>query len=559
MASDSSDSEFEGFLRDENQPTLNTLNTFNESDIDVSEVSSVSDHSSDGEDDVDNAADAGPVEWQAETTPVVITPFTQPTHLNHQLADDANPLAFFHLLWPENLWQKIADETNRYAQQKIAASGHPDPRWHPTTDMEIRAYMSVNIMMGIKRLPAMWCYWSTNPAYGCQWISSTMPQTRYLKLSQYLHIRDNHNMPPRGQPNFDRLYKLRDLLDLLPTSFRAAYRPAQDLSVDEAMIGFKGRLSFRQYMPAKPTKWGVKVWELCESKSGYCLNFDVYTGRVEGRQPEFGLGHGVVMNMMQPYFDKQHHVYFDRFFASPKLTDDLEQRGTYSCSTVMLNRRGLPAGAKKTKLKQRGEVEFKQKGNALLTIWKDKRQVSVLSTNSNAEMVAVGNPPKLKPSAIQHYNAHMGGVDLADQLRSYYKVGRPSKKWWRYVFWFLLDVAMENAWIIYSASTHVPPARRGYDQLHFRSDVAELLRAGYTSRKHVKGRRSSPLVAAVDVANVGGHHPVRIQMKRGRAVCRQCSRAGRKTPAGYQVETSYRCITCDVPLCKVGCFAQFHP
>ena len=139
-----SDSEFEGFLRDENQPTLNTLNTFNESDIDVSEVSSVSDHSSDGEDDVDNAADAGPVEWQAETTPVVITPFTQPTHLNHQLA-------FFHLLWPENLWQKIADETNRYAGQKIAASGHPDPRWHPTTDMEIRAFMSVNIMMGIKR------------------------------------------------------------------------------------------------------------------------------------------------------------------------------------------------------------------------------------------------------------------------------------------------------------------------------------------------------------------------------------------------------------------------
>ena len=137
-------------------------------------------------------------------------------------------------------------------------------------------------------------------------------------------------------------------------------------------------------------------------------------------------------------------------------------------------------------------------------------------------MVAVGNPPTLKPSSIRHYNANMGGVDLADQLRSYYKVGRPSKKWWRYVFWFLVDVTMVNAWIIYSASTHVPPARRGYDQLHFRSDVAELLRAGFTSRKHVKGRRSSTVVAAVDAVNVGGHHPVRIQMKRGRAVCPPC-------------------------------------
>ena len=157
-------------------------------------------------------------------------------------------------------------QTNRYADQKIAASGHPDQRWHPTTNMEIRAFMSVNIMMGIEQLPATWCYWSTNPAYGCQWISSTMPQTRYLKLSQYLHIRDNHNMPPCGQPNFDRLYKLRDLLDLLPTSFRAAYRPAQDLSINEAMMGFKGRLSFRQYMPAKPPIIGASKFGNCASR-----------------------------------------------------------------------------------------------------------------------------------------------------------------------------------------------------------------------------------------------------------------------------------------------------
>ena len=102
----------------------------------------------------------------------------------------------------------------------------------------------------------------------------------------------------------------------------------------------------------------------------------------------------------------------------------------------------------------------------------------MLSIYSNAEMIAVGNTLKLKPSAIQHFNEHMGGVDLANQLCSHY---------------------------------NVPPARRGYDQLNFRSDVTEVLRAGYTSRKHLKDRQSSALVAAVDVVNVGGHHPVRIQ------------------------------------------------
>ena len=94
-------------------------------------------------------------------------------------------------------------------------------------------------------------------------------------------------------------------------------------------------ISLSTFAKCRPP-WGVKVWELRESKTGYCLNFDVYTGRVEGRLPEFGLGRRVVMNMMQPYLDRQHHVYFDRFFASPKLTDDLQRRGTYSCCTVML-------------------------------------------------------------------------------------------------------------------------------------------------------------------------------------------------------------------------------
>ena len=132
---------------------------------------------------------------------------------------------YFHLLWPEWLWKTIADETNRYAEQKIEKSGHADPRWHPTTAMEIRAFIAINIMMGIKRLPAIWCYWSTNPAYGCQWISGTMPQTRYFKMSQYLHVRDNSDMLRRGQPGYDPLYKLRRVLDILPARFRSVYRP----------------------------------------------------------------------------------------------------------------------------------------------------------------------------------------------------------------------------------------------------------------------------------------------------------------------------------------------
>jgi hypothetical protein len=127
-----------------------------------------------------------------------------------------------------------------------------------------------------------------------------------------------------------------------------------------------------------------------------------------------GLGYRVVTDLMGPYLGMYHHVYFDRFFTSPTLIEHLEQNRTYSCSTVMLNRRRLPDDAKRLKLRRRGDTVFRQKGNEVLTVWKDKRQVNLLSTNSNAKMV--DNPRK--PEAVIKYNAHMGGVDKRDQLRS---------------------------------------------------------------------------------------------------------------------------------------------
>ena len=55
------------------------------------------------------------------------------------------------------------------------------------------------------------------------------------------------------------LYKVRPLIESLNTAFRDIYYPTCELSVDERMVGFKGRLGFKQYFPLKPTKWGIKL------------------------------------------------------------------------------------------------------------------------------------------------------------------------------------------------------------------------------------------------------------------------------------------------------------
>ena len=73
--------------------------------------------------------------------------------------------------------------------------------------------------------------------------------------------------------------KIQPVLDQLREVFRSVYCPSQNVSVDEAMIPFKGRSTLKEYMPLKPVKRGIKVWALSDAVNGYLLEFEVYTGR----------------------------------------------------------------------------------------------------------------------------------------------------------------------------------------------------------------------------------------------------------------------------------------
>ena len=78
-----------------------------------------------------------------------------------------------------------------------------------------------------------------------------------------------------------KVWRLRWFLNYLTTHFQEVYTPYQHCTIDESMINlFKGRLSFRQYLPAKPKKLGIEGWVLCESDNGYVYNLQIYTGKV---------------------------------------------------------------------------------------------------------------------------------------------------------------------------------------------------------------------------------------------------------------------------------------
>jgi hypothetical protein len=138
-------------------------------------------------------------------------------------------------------------------------------------------------------------------------------------------------------------------------------------------------------------------------------------------------------------------------------------------------------------------------------VWHDKRDVLLLSTNSDPRSDGtvekkIGNgKQKIQipcPNAVMNYTRNMGGVELSDQLREYYGVGRSSKKWWQFVFHFIINVGTVNSFILYDMKSRPSRTAHGNRQLTYRKNLVQQLIRTYTSRKHTGRKRSLPIWTA---------------------------------------------------------------
>lgn len=495
--------------------------------------------------------DLTPRKWTKQLERVTVNTFQQQTGPVNILAADKKELDFLNLLFPGSFYEILSEQTNLYAQQCIVRK--PDSNWKPVSKVEIKAFVGIHIFMSIVQLPCYKLYWSTDSLYRIPSVSNIMTRDRFSKILQYFHCNDSLSNPPKGQDGHDKLHHVRNIFDAVQQNLVNNYRPHRDVAVDEAMIPFRGRIGYRQYLPAKPCKFGVKVWELADSTNGYVYQMQVYTGKKDtGR--EVGLASRVVWDLTRLLSGNNHHVYMDNYFSSPSLFEDLLSDGIYAAGTCRVNRRGWPDGLFKNCIKkEKGTSKAYQKGNLVATSWYDNRQVNFLSTNSDPN-ITVQMKRRQKdgsrtdvpaPEVVGKYGENMNGVDHGDQLRMQYSTTRRSKKFWKYLFWFLFDTSLSCAFILMKESpNHALKSKTGKDktrtQLEFRQNLARQLIGGYhQKRKHE--------VSTKDKCGKS-HWPVPMPKSRRCKLCQ--TKKVRK-------ESKYGCKICDVNLC-VECFESYH-
>ena len=187
----------------------------------------------------------------ASVNPPAVRQFAEISGPNSILPLTSNPLKFFEHLFVADFFEVFAVATNINPTvvsppcpgQVPAEYAPSDATWKPTSAEEMRAFVAINMAMGINQS-------AVDPIVRNGFISNVMSRTRYEKLSQYCCVAAN-------EVAGGKLAKVRPIITLCEQSFARYFVPSQNISVDEAMIRLDGRLSWKQYMSKKqPVKWG---------------------------------------------------------------------------------------------------------------------------------------------------------------------------------------------------------------------------------------------------------------------------------------------------------------
>lgn len=398
-----------------------------------------------------NSAVVRNVIWENDPTTMEQFPFTKSECLLQTVSGD-NPIDYFRHLFTENMLDEIVVQTNDYARKVLCSRETKQfsriNAWKETTKDEILVFVGLLLHMGTVRINRIQDYWKTDTLFGLSVFSYNMSRNRFLLLLRALHfakIPEQSTEPPK-----DRLHKIRSMVNLFNTRLTEIYYPGREISLDESMILWRGRLIFKQYIPNKRHKYGIKLY-MITTPNGMVIKFMVYTGMADDSG---GKGHAqkVVLNLLDGMLDVGHSVYMDNYYNSYELAKCLAERKTHCTGTIRKNRKTFPKEVSEKKLKK-GETVAKYANGVMIGKWKDKRDVTYISNefeNNIAETTNKRGDVTSKPLPIIQYNKFMAGIDKQDQMLAYYPCERKTIRWPTKIFAHILQLIMSNSHFLYN-------------------------------------------------------------------------------------------------------------
>ena len=240
-----------------------------------------------------------------------------------------------------------------------------------------------------------------------------LPQDRLVLLEKYIHFVDISTL---GE-SYNRSAKIDLIHEYLVERWQSLLTLEENISVDEALLLWIGRLIWKQFIRTVRARFGLKSFVLAEASSGYVWNSIIYTGDdtlvEEGNTYQYQATN-IVMSLSEKVLDEGRCLFMDNWYSSLELLSELRNRSTDVVGTVRKDRKGLPKDVMSKKLKT-GEkaTAYNLNYDAMCMQWKDKRDVRMLTSCVPDEDVAIKRRGKDKvvPLVVNTYNDSLGGLD----------------------------------------------------------------------------------------------------------------------------------------------------
>ncbi|KAF9419654.1 hypothetical protein HW555_003932 [Spodoptera exigua] len=283
-------------------------------------------------------------EWTEETAILNHFPFTGTPEIKIPEASSKGPVDYIKSFFSIEFMTELAHVTNNHAQRLRRNSLKSYSRlnnWKNTSASELYTFLGIIICLGCLGLTKIADYWKKT----------------------YLHV-TNHQ-------------QLNWLINSFNSIMKRLVYPEKELSIDKSMVGFRGRISLRQYIKSKRHKYGVKLYMLADPK-WFVHRVHMYKG---------------------------HSVYMDNFYNNVGLSEKLLLKKTYCTGTLANKRKNNPKTVVMKKLLKGGVMNLYR---------------------YNGKVISTEHSPGLLPVVNRR-----GSVDRHDEMLVYYPIDHKSIRWYK--------------------------------------------------------------------------------------------------------------------------------
>ncbi|XP_018398737.1 PREDICTED: piggyBac transposable element-derived protein 4-like [Cyphomyrmex costatus] len=317
------------------------------------------------------------------------------------------PLEIWSLLFPDELLEIIVQHTNEEINRRLINLSN-QPYYCETDLSEIKAFIGLLYFAGLqkdghKRTMNMW------KENGCTMYRAVMSRNRFIFLSLCLRFDDKTTRKDRQST--DRLTAIRER-DKFIENCTKYYIPSQNCTIDEQLLGFRGKFFAKVYIKSKPDKYGIKILCLNDSKTFYMLNAIPYTGKVTTKRLE-NVPSYYVRQLSSSIHGTSRNITCDNWFTSIELINMMKHEHSLTMvGTIRKNKRQIPLVFRRSA--SVGNARYVYTNDMTLLSFTPKKNKVVCLVSSLHKNKGKTDEAIKKPEIISYYNSTKGGTDTFD-------------------------------------------------------------------------------------------------------------------------------------------------